>query len=79
MTGAKRFVALERGVCFDFPNRNRSRGNCVKVVLDPSDTYTVTFYNKSRTGVKTVREVSDIYCDMLRELFEKQTGLYLSL
>lgn len=79
MTGAKRFEAVANGLQFDFPNRQRSRGNRVRVVLDPSDTYTVTFFNASRAGTKVVKEVSDIYCDSLKELFERQTGLYLSL
>lgn len=79
MTGAKHFIAIEDGVQFDFPNRCRSRGNCVRIVLDASDTYTVSFYNKSRKGADKVREVCGVYCDGLKSLFENQTGLRLSI
>jgi hypothetical protein len=51
----------------------------VRVTLDPSDTYTVEFLKVAKFDCKTVSEVGDVYCDQLKELVEKTTGLYLSL
>lgn len=51
----------------------------VRVTLDPSDTYTVEFLRVTRTETKQVFALEGVYCDMLKERVEKQTGLYLSL
>lgn len=51
----------------------------VRVTLEPSDTYKVEFVKVRGTTAKTIREVADVYCDQLKELVEKSTGLYLSL
>lgn len=79
MTGAKAFWALDCGLHFEFPNRQRSRGNLVKIELQGDDTYTVRFFNKAKGACKLVKEVEGVYCDQLKSIFEKQTGLYLSL
>lgn len=62
-TGAKGFVATENSVRFRV-----NRGDFM-VVLDPDDTYTVTYKGREYTGV---------YCDQLVEVFERFTGMYLS-
>jgi hypothetical protein len=58
-----------------WPNRNRSKGNVVEIALQPDDTYDMTFYN----GTKVVKAYHSVYADQLRELFEKQTGWFLSI
>jgi hypothetical protein len=89
MTGASNFTALGSGLSFDFPNRRGA--NHVKITLEPDDTYTVEFYKKP--GVKALMSGkvdwdkidkplsthSGIYFDQLKDVFEKETGLYLSL
>ena len=53
--------------------------NYIKIALDPSDTYTVTFgriYGNKYTELETV---SEVYCDQLQGLLEETTGLYFSL
>lgn len=47
MTGAKNFVAIENGLRFQI-GRNATRANCVKVILDWDDTYTMQFWYKGR-------------------------------
>ncbi|OOF19696.1 hypothetical protein BZJ17_14970 [Salinivibrio sp. IB574] len=83
MTGARQFVALPTpGVQFDLPARFARGGiNRVQVVLDPCDTYTVTYMriNRRTFAVETVHQESDIYCDMLEERFEAVTGLVTQL
>lgn len=51
----------------------------VRVTLMPSDTYKVEFISVRAGKVKTVAELDDVYCDMLKPLVETKTGLYLSL
>jgi hypothetical protein len=47
MTGAKNFVAIDNGLRFQI-GRNATRANCVKVILDWDDTYTMQFWYKGR-------------------------------
>jgi len=89
MTGAKNFTALPSGVSFQFPNRKGP--NYVKVTLEADDTYTVEFGKKAGVQAlmsgkvdvdniyKKLSEHKDIYFDQLKDLFESETGLYLSL
>lgn len=78
MTGAQ-FLALDNGVQFRFKG-SRIANSC-RVILDPSDTYTVEFHKITKRGLncKVVKSLSGVYCDMLTEIFESTTGLYLSL
>jgi hypothetical protein len=84
MTGAKSVLDHGNGVSFRFGNRGRSKPNFVKVLLDDaSDTYTVEFGRTlRRNGCPDYDQLATfdgIYCDMLIQLFEDQTGLYLRL
>ena len=80
MTGAKHLCEVERGLGFQIPGNVTKDGiNAVKITLEPSDTYTVKFMRMTRTKLKVVAEVSDVYCDMLQEVFTDRTGLYTHL
>jgi hypothetical protein len=80
MTGAKDFTAIENGLQFKLPSNFAKDGiNCVRVVLDPCDTYTVTFLKVRGTSVKQIASYDQTYCDQLRGLFEEVTGLRTSL
>jgi hypothetical protein len=78
MLGVKQFVSMKDGVQFKFPSPHGGP-NFVKIVLDPSDTYTMTFGRVRGTQFKKGKEHSGIYADQLRKIFEKETGLYLKL
>jgi hypothetical protein len=75
MLGAKNFTAGSDNLTFKWPNKERSRGNGVRIVLRPDDTYDMEFYN----GPKLVKKYEGIYNDQLVSVFEKQTGWFLSL
>lgn len=79
MLGAKNIVLSDNGVSFRWPNKERAKGNAVRITLDPSDTYTMEFLNVSGSSAKTVKKYTDVYNDQLVDIFEKQTGWYLSL
>ena len=82
MTGARNFVALESGLQFSIGSGAKDGINKVLIVLEPNDTYTVSFWQCGR-GVKgyalRVSEHTDIYCDVLQDLFERCTGFYTTL
>ena len=83
MTGAKHAIALESGVQFKIGGGAAKRINSIRIVLDPSDTYTVSFYSlrkiKGILTSKLVAEHSDIYADALRDIFTAETGFECTL
>lgn len=77
MIGANTFIGGKD--CLSFRFRGSRRVNYIKITLDPSDTYTVEFGKVGRASYKSVSILSDVYCEDLIPIFEKTTGLYLSL
>jgi hypothetical protein len=70
------FFGLSRsGAFLQFDYKMSRHSNKARITLNGSDTYTVEFYK----GNKLVLSKEYIYGDMLISLFEKTTGLYLSL
>lgn len=68
---------------------NNTGINHVVIILDASDTYTMQFYKVTKSsvrkgqfyeGTKTLlKEIKDVYCDQLQNLFEENTNLLTSL
>lgn len=79
MIGAYNFTGSEDSLNFRFKARARNGANACRIVLDPSDTYTVEFISLRGTSRKVKGEFKDVYVDSLKGLFERETGLYLSL
>ncbi|MGK7932388.1 MAG: hypothetical protein AB4041_13285 [Microcystaceae cyanobacterium] len=80
MTRAYHFMALEEGgITFKF--KGSQKFNYCKILLTPLDTYTVIFekWNWKAFSLHKEQSFDDIYYDALIPLFEKETGLYLSL
>ena len=78
MTGAKHCFAIENGLSFRLPGAGgfcKNDINYVTVILEPSDTYTVAFKRVRGDTITEVSKHTDIYCDTLVELFERETGL----
>lgn len=82
MTGAKDFLAIENGVQFNI-GKNAKGVNKVIIKLTAQDLYDVEFGVVRRVkGVPTYKvldKTEGAYCDMLKALFEKATGMYLTL
>ncbi len=71
MTGAKQFVAIERGLLFALPARLAKQGiNKVRIELEA---------NARRGDVIEVQCDSMVYCDQLEAIFERLTGVYTRL
>lgn len=82
ITGAKDFscVGDEPALSFRLPgNMTKDRINHVKIVLNSSDLYDVTFSAIRASKVKEVAKSNDVYAENLIELFEHTTGLYAHL
>ena len=75
MTGAKNLVALEDGLMFMLPRGTKNKANKVRITLDRYDTYQVEFMKIRGVDLKTISTHKNIYCDMLQELFTRETGL----
>ena len=73
MTGAKNFSGTENSLLFRVPSR---KANWVKITLDASDTYTMEFSLVRGANIKSVKQVSMVYFDMLQDIFEEVTGFY---
>ena len=86
MTGSRDFLGFEAGtiegirtpagLVFRVGRNSGGVGKCRIGLDEGTDTYTVTFYS---TRHKITGEYSDVYCDQLRPLFERVTGLVTSL
>jgi len=73
MVGAT-IMRLDNGVSIKFKGSRKT--NCVEILYNEgTDSYDVTFYK----GFNVVEQMEDIYCDQLKPVFERTTGLYLSL
>ena len=77
MAGMYDFVSLEPGVQFSF--KGSRKANKCRIILDPNDTYTFELWKITKLAFTKVYDLSGVYCDMLIDLFESETGLYLSL
>lgn len=84
MTGAKDYMAIDDGLTFRIPGTmTKKHINKVRIILDPSDTYTVTFHKIQKVrgkfvggyDCKQIAEHSMVYDDMLQDIFTAETGL----
>lgn len=87
MTGARDFIASGRdddlpGVAFRIPGTlTKNRINRVRVLLDHTDTYIVSFWvcrrqkDVHKPSMKLISKHDMIYDDMLQPLFTRETGL----
>lgn len=73
MMGASSLVGADNFLQFNIGSNPRKVSK-VRVTLEPSDLYRVTFFGR---GGVVKSEVSDIYVDSLHETIEHYTGLFL--
>ena len=80
MLGVPMFGVVEEGcggVMFTFKGNRKM--NAVDIRLMADDTYTMVFKRVIGKGIRVVSEHEGLYWDMLKPVFESETGLYLSL
>jgi hypothetical protein len=79
MVGAHTFTGRPEGLTFKFKAKAKNQANCVRVTLSPDDTYKVEFLRLSGVNVWTKGSFEGVYAEDLKRIFERETGLYLSL
>ena len=81
MTGAKNFSGHDNTLEFKLPRGfAKNKANHVAITLDPSDTYTMSFYRYTpRAGYVELSIIDGLYFDQLCDVFTAETGLYTSL
>lgn len=80
MTGAKQFTWSETEHRLTMKlGRNRQRITHMSITLDPTDTYSVEFLRASVRVREIAASHSGIYCNMLAQLVEAETGMALSI
>lgn len=81
MTGARNFVGSDDSLMFDLPPCDFKLKDIdrVRITLTPMDVYEVAFCTRKGGQLAVVETVEDVYCDTLRDVFERVTGLLTSL
>lgn len=79
MIGAHTFTDGGSALTFKFKARAKNGANCCRIILSADDTYRVEFISLRGVKVNTKGDFEMVYADGLKQLFENQTGLYLSL
>lgn len=79
-TGARGFVHAGNTLFFRLPERfAKDRINLVRITLNAMDLYDVEFMRARGLNVSVIHTVGGVHVDMLRDIFERHTGLYTSL
>jgi len=80
MTGAKP-IGIKNGLKLQLKMTTVKIGKNLEITLNGNDLYDLAFYNiDKKTYDKVVKkEIKDLYCDQLVEIFERETGLFTSL
>lgn len=78
MMGAKNLAGGDNYLSFRI-GRNSKGVNYIKITLNPKDLYDIEFGSIRGTNYKVKYKATDIYADMMHEIIEKNTGMYLSL
>lgn len=82
MTGANNFVGTDDSLIFRLPGAGgfcKNGINKVVIRLTPADLYDVEFYRLRSKAAKLIEKAEGVYCDQLRGVFERATGLRTSL
>lgn len=76
MLGAWSLTSNANGLAFKI--RGSKKCNAIRIDLEPSDTYKVTFLKVTSTGIKS-EVVEGVYVDSLHSTIQASTGLYTKL
>jgi len=78
MTGAKNLIGSHNSFSCKI-GRNSKAISHVKITLNSKDLYDIEFIRIRKYEAKIINSYNDIYCDQLKDIFEENTGLYLTL
>lgn len=83
MTGAKHFVGGDDMLSFQIAAKNDRKIKGCRILLTPSDTYTMTFLKKAKKdpvfglsiGMDIASVHENVYAEDLQRIFTSETGL----
>lgn len=80
MCGAKLFVAINGGIRFALPKSHGNKWNKVEIFINDSDEISINFFNLDK-DFKVVASVEhdNIPFENVMDLFERETGLFLTI
>jgi len=79
MIGASQLSATDQTVGFKFMRGASNKSNYLKLTITSDDLYKMEFIRIYGMKVITIKEVDGLFFDQLKELFEAETKLALSL
>ena len=79
MCGIKNLIARPTSLQFTVGSGTKTGCNRVVVTLQDDDTYTVEFWLVTKHAALRLSAHCEVYCDMLQDLFERETGFYTTL
>jgi hypothetical protein len=74
MTGSKDFMNTGNGLQMKLA-RNNSGAGYLEIQHTESDLYNMVFYSVRGIELKVKKEITNVYADMLLNMFESTTGL----
>jgi hypothetical protein len=79
--GVEDIRLIKNGISIKLPygEGEYSKCNMVKITLNGSDTYDVEFGLQTAAGYEVLSEKHGVYDDMLMDIFEEGTGLFLTI
>lgn len=85
--GGNRFIAMTGAYNLSYDKNclifkigsNEKKIKAIRIMLDASDTYTMTFFRQNKFDVSVASEFKDVYFDQLQDIFTVETGLLTSL
>ena len=75
MVGAKSLIAGENSLNIQFRAKAKNKAKGLVITLDADDTYIMRFYSIRKLEVVERGTFKNVYCDMLNNIFEEETGL----
>lgn len=79
MIGAHSFLSGEDNLSFKFKSKAKNGSNLVIITFLPTDVYKVSFIYLRGMKINVKGQFENIFAENLKSLFERETGLALSL
>lgn len=79
MIGANQLSANDNSVGFRFMRGSSNKSNYLRLTINSNDLYKMEFIRIYGMKVTTIKEVDGLFFDQLKEIFEAETKLALSL
>lgn len=82
--GGSKFVAMTNAYFMTSKNsvvvkfQGSEVSNCMTIILNANDTYSVKFVKIRGLSIKTIKEITGVFAQDIQSIFTKETGLKTS-